>query len=102
MTMIKYDSHERTYFKYKKTGSTHYYVDCTAKKIDNEGRQLICSYIGKREDKHKEKLRNGNVHKCVFIVKKSETTLLNFFSPEKKKKNVICIRKTALNNDFLF
>ena len=32
--MIKYDGDERTYFKYKKkTGSTHYYVDCTAKKM---------------------------------------------------------------------
>ena len=33
MTMVKYDGDQRVYYKYKKNGSTHYYVDCTSKKL---------------------------------------------------------------------
>ena len=86
MTMVKYDGDQRVYYKYKKNGSTHYYVDCTSKKIDEEGRQLTCSYIEKREDRHKEKLKANKPHNCVYVLKKSETTLLNFFDKEKKQE----------------
>ena len=86
MSMIKYDGDNRTYIRYKKNGDPHYYVECTSTKIDGDGNKRICSYIGKREDRHKTNVSHGKLHKCVFIIKKQELTLHNFFETEKTNK----------------
>ena len=94
--MIKYDRDPRTYYKYKKNGSSHYYVDCTAKQIDSDGKERFCSYVEKREDRHKEKLRNGIQHKCSFIIKKPESTLLDYFHEEKNSENLQLFSRISL------
>ena len=85
-TMIKYEGDERTYHRYKKNGDPHFYIDCTATQIDSEGRKRVCSYVGKREDRHKMQNNKGIRHTCKFIIKKSELTLHNFFQKDDKKK----------------
>lgn len=84
--MIKYPGDNRTYLKYKKDGDSHYYVDCCSKKVDPDGKLRVCSYIGKREDRHKEKINKGELHICNFILKKTENTLLNYFEKDESKK----------------
>ena len=87
MSLIKYNGDLRTYIRYKKNGDPHYYVDCTSTKIDEDGNKRICSYICKREDRHKANIKNNKSHICTFILKKQELTLHNFFEKDKPKKN---------------
>lgn len=59
MSRITYKGDPRFYKRYKIGG--RYHVKCMETKIV-DGISFICKYENKREDKHKEHIKNGKLH----------------------------------------
>ena len=78
MSVVFYRGDPRRYIKYKENGDHHFYVDCTETKIVN-GVTKICSYIHKREDKHKDNIAKHSLHECKFITKSTRNVIDNYF-----------------------
>ena len=84
--MIKYDGDERAYFKYKKTGSTHYYVDCTAKKKMIMKEDNLYVHILEKEKINIKKNWEMVIFTNAFLLSKNQKQLYWIFFHRKKKE----------------